>query len=267
MDSLHEIKIACEGLKSGSFIALEEEGQIILLGIELGELQPGHVGLQVVPAPLDRIQLGAIRGQEEQTDVLREGELGGGGHPTVVQYEDLEAVGEGVRERVDEELEHLGVQIRRLEAEPVTRRWLHGAIDIEPLEDMLDRSNIAPSNDESAGKQRSGKTRQGNQAVCTGLTQLAHAAAYTKGTYLSALYKCLAARRGKKRAIIAVAHSIVVSAFHMLIRDEPYRELGTITLITVGKPISSTSSRGELSGWAIGLPLNLSLPHSSIFSL
>jgi transposase len=87
-------------------------------------------------------------------------------------------------------------------------------------------SGVAPGNDESAGKQRSGKTRQGNQAVRTGLTQLAHAAARTKGTYLSALYHRLAARRGKKRAIIAVAHSIVVSAFHMLIRDEPYQELG-----------------------------------------
>jgi transposase len=87
-------------------------------------------------------------------------------------------------------------------------------------------SGVAPGNDESAGKQRSGKTRQGNQALRTGLTQLAHAAARTKGTYLSALYHRLAARRGKKRAIIAVAHSIVVSAFHLLIRDEPYRELG-----------------------------------------
>jgi transposase len=87
-------------------------------------------------------------------------------------------------------------------------------------------SGVAPGNDESAGKQRSGKTRQGNQALRTGLTPLAHAAARTKGTYLSALYQRLAARRGKKRAIIAVAHSIVVSAFHMLIRDEPYRELG-----------------------------------------
>ena len=48
-------------------------------------------------------------------------------------------------------------------------------------------SGVAPGNDESAGKQRSGKTRQGNQALRTGLTQLAHAAARTKGTYLSAL--------------------------------------------------------------------------------
>ena len=87
-------------------------------------------------------------------------------------------------------------------------------------------SGIVPGNDESAGKQRSGKTRQGNQALRTGLTPLAHAAARTKGTYVSALYHRLAARRGKKRAIIAVAHSIVVSAFYMLSRHEPYRELG-----------------------------------------
>ncbi|MBI3329977.1 MAG: IS110 family transposase [Nitrospinae bacterium] len=87
-------------------------------------------------------------------------------------------------------------------------------------------TGVAPGNDASAGKQRSGKTRKGNRALRTGLTQLAHAAARTKGTYLSALYHRLAARRGKKRAIIAVAHSIVVSAFHMLSRNEPYHELG-----------------------------------------
>ena len=87
-------------------------------------------------------------------------------------------------------------------------------------------SGVAPGNDESAGTQRSGKTRKGNRALRTGLTQLAHAAARTKDTYVSALYHRLAARRGKKRAIMAVAHSIVVSAFHMLSRNEPYRELG-----------------------------------------
>ena len=48
----------------------------------------------------------------------------------------------------------------------------------------------------------------------------------TKDTYLSALYQRLAARRGKKRAIMAVAHAMVVSAFHMLSRNEPYQELG-----------------------------------------
>jgi hypothetical protein len=45
--------------------------------------------------------------------------------------------------------------------------------------------------------------------------------------YLSAFYHRLAARRGKKRAIMVVAHSIVVRAFHMFTRNEPYRALGT----------------------------------------
>jgi transposase len=87
-------------------------------------------------------------------------------------------------------------------------------------------TGVAPGNDESAGKQRSGKTRRGNRTLRTGLTQLAHAAARTKGTYLSALYQRVATRRGRKRAIMAVAHAIVVRAFHMLARHEPYRELG-----------------------------------------
>jgi transposase len=87
-------------------------------------------------------------------------------------------------------------------------------------------AGVAPGNDESAGKQRSGRTRPGNQPLRTVLTQMAHAAAHTKGTYVSALYHRLAARRGKKRAIVAVAHSMVVSAFYMLVRQEPYQELG-----------------------------------------
>jgi transposase len=87
-------------------------------------------------------------------------------------------------------------------------------------------AGVAPGNDASAGQQRSGKTRQGTKPLRAGLTQLAHAAARTKGTYLSALYHRLAARRGKKRAIMAVAHSMVVSVFHRLSRNEPYRELG-----------------------------------------
>jgi transposase len=87
-------------------------------------------------------------------------------------------------------------------------------------------AGVAPGNDESAGKQRSGRTRPGNQPLRTVLTQMAHAAAHTKGTYLSTLYHRLAARRGKKRAIVAVAHSMVVSAFYMLVRQQPYQELG-----------------------------------------
>ena len=85
---------------------------------------------------------------------------------------------------------------------------------------------MAPGNDAKAGKQRSDKTRKGNRPLRAILTQLAHAAVRTKDTYLSAFYQRLAARRAKKRAIIAVAPTIMVSVFPLLSRKEPYRELG-----------------------------------------
>ena len=58
------------------------------------------------------------------------------------------------------------------------------------------------------------------------LTEAAHGAAHTKQTYLAALYHRIAARRGKKKAVIAVAHAILVIVYHLLTRHEPYRELG-----------------------------------------
>src|SRR5918999_112512 len=71
-------------------------------------------------------------------------------------------------------------------------------------------AGVAPGNHESAGKRASGKTRQGNRFLRTVLVQAAHAAARTKGTSLRAQYRRLATRHGKKRAILAVAHSMLV---------------------------------------------------------
>jgi hypothetical protein len=87
-------------------------------------------------------------------------------------------------------------------------------------------AGVAPGNDARAGKHRSGKTRQGHRPLRAILTQRAHAAVRTKDTSLSAFYQRLAVRRGKKRAIIAVAHSIMRSVFHMLSRHEVSRDLG-----------------------------------------
>ena len=92
--------------------------------------------------------------------------------------------------------------------------------------DLAAWAGVAPGNHESAGKRASGKTRKGNRLLRTVLTQVAHAAARTKGTYLAAQYRRLAARHGKKKAILAVAHSILVMAYYMLLRQEPYREAG-----------------------------------------
>jgi len=87
-------------------------------------------------------------------------------------------------------------------------------------------AGVAPGNHESAGKRRSGRTRTGNRPLNVLLNQAAHAAIRTKGTYLSAQYHRLAGRIGKKKAIVAVEHSILVIAYFLISRNEPYRELG-----------------------------------------
>jgi len=88
-------------------------------------------------------------------------------------------------------------------------------------------AGVAPGNNESAGKRRSGKTTKGNHALGVALNQAANAASHTKNTYLSAQYHRIAARRGKKKAIVAVEHSILIIAYHIIQDKTPYRELGS----------------------------------------
>jgi len=85
---------------------------------------------------------------------------------------------------------------------------------------------MCPGNHESAGKRLSGRTNKGSPWLRKLLVEAAHAAAHTKDTYLSAQYRRLAARRGKKKASIAVGHSILVIIFHVLREQKPYEELG-----------------------------------------
>jgi transposase len=87
-------------------------------------------------------------------------------------------------------------------------------------------AGICPGNNESAGKRYSGTTRKGNPWLRRILCQAAWAASHTKDTYLSAQYRRLAFRRGKKRALIALSHTILVIAYHVIARGEDYRELG-----------------------------------------
>jgi transposase len=79
---------------------------------------------------------------------------------------------------------------------------------------------------ESAGKRQSGRTRKGNQWLRTTLVQVAWAASHTKHTYLSSQYRRLAGRRGKKRALVAVGHTILVIIYHMLQDGVTYTDLG-----------------------------------------
>lgn len=87
-------------------------------------------------------------------------------------------------------------------------------------------ATICPGNHQSAGKQSSGKTVQGNRWLKAVLCQSAWAAARTKGSYFGAQYHRLAGRRGKKRAVIAVAHSQLKVIYHLLRSDQSYQDLG-----------------------------------------
>jgi transposase len=88
-------------------------------------------------------------------------------------------------------------------------------------------AGLCPGNDESAGKHRSGKIRKGSPWLRTALVEAAHGAARTRNTYLGAQYRRLAARRGRKKALVAIAHSLLLIVYHVLTNKEPYLDLGS----------------------------------------
>jgi transposase len=117
----------------------------------------------------------------------------------------------GVAERVSQViLSELGPDMSRFSSDRHAASW----------------AAVCPGNDESAGKRRSGKTRTGNPYLRAALIEAANAAARTKNTYLRAQYEQVKRRRGHKKAIGAVAHSILIAAYHILKDDVPYQELG-----------------------------------------
>jgi transposase len=87
-------------------------------------------------------------------------------------------------------------------------------------------ATICPGNHQSAGKQTHGRTAKGNRWLKAALCQSAWAAARAKDTYFAAQFHRLAGRRGKKRAVIAVAHAQLKVIYHLLSSDQSYHDLG-----------------------------------------
>jgi transposase len=87
-------------------------------------------------------------------------------------------------------------------------------------------AGVAPGNYESAGKKTKAAARKGNVFLTSTLVEAAQAASRAKGTYLRDKFHRLKARRGYKRALVAIAHKILVSAYHMLANGVDYNDLG-----------------------------------------
>jgi transposase len=94
---------------------------------------------------------------------------------------------------------------------------------------------LCPGSNESAGKRKSGKTTKGNSWLKSALIQAAWAASHTKDTYLSALFRRLVVRLGKKKALVAVSHAIAVIIYHVLTKGVPYYELGADYFIKLNR--------------------------------
>lgn len=86
-------------------------------------------------------------------------------------------------------------------------------------------AGVCPGNRQSGGKRLSGKTTEGNPWLRAVLGEVAWSISHTTGTYPAALYHRLARRRGKHKAIVAVAHSVLVSIYYMLRDHQPYHDL------------------------------------------
>ena len=138
-------------------------------------------------------------------------------------------------ERIEEQTRPFGPAIERLDTIPGVGRRSAEQILAELGDDMrrfptaaqaASWSGICPGNHESAGKRRNGRTRKGNAWLRSTLVESARAAVRNRGCYLSAQYHALARRRGDKKAIVAVGHSILVAAWHILRDGVEYRDLG-----------------------------------------
>ncbi|WP_426502958.1 transposase [Dactylosporangium sp. McL0621] len=98
-------------------------------------------------------------------------------------------------------------------------------------------AGMCPGNHESAGKHHSGATRKGNSWLRGALGEAAASAGRSKDTYLQARYRRIASRRGTKRAVVAVGHSILIATWHMITNNTDYHDLGAAYYLTRTDPV------------------------------
>jgi transposase len=123
-------------------------------------------------------------------------------------------------------------------------------------------AGVCPGNNESAGKRKSGRIPKGNVYLKTALVEAAHAAARAKGTYLKDKFYRLKARRGHKRAVVAVAHKILIAIYHMLVQQVCYNDLGDLYLDNLNRQHLTRNlvHRLERLGYAVTLDTK---PHTA----
>lgn len=190
------------------------------------------------PADMANLAKGQLRDKQEQLEQALTGRMDSH-HRFILsellgQIDALDATIARFDAQIEEQCRPFDTAVERLDTIPgIARRAAEvivAEIGIEmnrfpSAQHLASWAGMVPGNHESAGKQRSGRTRKGNLTLRSILIQAAYAAGRTH-TYLGARFRRLAARRGRKRAAVAVGHSILVIAYHLIQRGEVYQDLG-----------------------------------------
>lgn len=114
-------------------------------------------------------------------------------------------------------------------------------------------AGVCPGNNESAGKKKSGKTQKGNSFLKGALTEAAWAASKTKNSCYDAIYHNIVRRRGKKRALVAVAHRMLIDIYFVLTTGEPYQDIGSKAVHerTIKRKERSMIRSLEMAGYSV----------------
>jgi transposase len=211
---------------------LGKSGRAMLWALNRGERDPDK---------LATLALGRLRAKIPEFKLALEGHFSEH-HRYLVEHllghlDELERRIEEISQRIGERLPSIldDERLRRLDAiAGVNRTTIENVVaeigaDMSQFPDehhLSSWAGICPGNEESAGKRLRNRTTRKNRWLRRAITEAAWAAGRTKNSYLGAQYRRLAPRRGKKRALIAVGHSLLVVFYHMLKYDVEYQDLG-----------------------------------------
>lgn len=198
---------------------------------------------EATPEEMAKLARGALRKKEDRLTLALHGKLEE--HHRFMLQTQLDRVERiagdiaAMDERIDQELEPHRTEMDLLRQIPGVDRVVAMTIIAELGKDMsvfptaghaAAWAGVCPGNNESAGKRRGRAKRHGNVHLTTALVQAAMSASKTKGCYLKERFWRISARRGKKRAAMAVGHSILVAVYNMLSNGEDYQDLGVAYL-------------------------------------
>lgn len=233
------------------------------------------------PAEMAKLAKGKLRDKLVELQLALEGSVGEHHRFLLaMQLRRLKGVEdelETLDKRIEEKLEPYRAQHKLLMTIPGVNWYIAAVLIAEIGVDMTvflsayhlaAWAGVCPGNNESAGKHRAGKARRGNVHLKTALVGAATSAARTKGTYLKDKYHRLRARRGNLRAAVAIAHKILVAAYHMLTRQLPYQDLGGSYLdkLDETRTTSNLVRRLERLGYAVELKAAKPLQTAEVFS-